>query len=87
MRLEEYKERISKLKKDGLLTDAVKLFLAGMMAEDQDLTGDQSRDLLDEIEFDFDTYGAVGELVLFGDIVDFKGQKIDFKKEQLINKS
>lgn len=86
MKTEEYRERFSELKKEGLLTDAVKLFFAGMMAGDNDLTGEQARDLLDYLEFDWDAYGAVGEVALFGDSEDFKNKRIDFTREELFRK-
>lgn len=84
--IDDYRYRIEMLKKQNLLTDGVKLFLAGMIATDSDLNIEEKIKLRDEIGFDFDKYGAVGEAAIFGDIVDFRGQRIDYTKEELFKK-
>lgn len=82
-----YQKRIEELKKQNLLTDAVKIFLTGMLAADGDLTLEEKILLRNKIDFDMDKYGAVGEAAIFGDVVDFLGKRIDFRKEELIKKS
>lgn len=85
-RYEYFFERIEELKKGGLLTDAVKIYLAGLMVGERNLNRDEYHRLTDIMGFDWDTYGAVQEAALFGDIEDYKGQRVDFEKEELLRK-
>lgn len=87
MKNQYYLERIEELKKQNLLTDAVKIFLTGMIAGDSDLSVEEKIIIRKEIGFDMEKYGAVGEAALFGDIVDNKDQRTDYSKEELMKKS
>lgn len=79
-------EKISSLKKQNLLTDAVKLYLTGMLAEDKNITRQEAERLRELIGFDWDKYAAVQEAALFGDVVDYKDQKVNFTASELMKK-
>jgi hypothetical protein len=84
--IDDYRYRIDLLKKQNLLTDGVKLILIGMFIADSDLTSDESRQLQREIDFDFDKYMGIEEAAIFGDIVDYKNQRVDYSKEELMKR-
>lgn len=84
--VDDYREKIASLKKQNLLTDGVKLFLAGMFLADQDLDLEEKMALQKEVDFDFDKYMAVEEAAIFGDIVDYKDQKVNFTFAELMKK-
>lgn len=75
---EYHLDKIIELKKNNLLTDAVKLVLAGMFTED-DITPDEYHKLMRIMEFDYNKFGAVLEAAFHGDIEDYKNQKVDHK--------
>lgn len=84
--IDDYREKIASLRKQNLLTDGVKLFLAGMFLADQDLDLEEKRALQKEIDFDYGKYMAVEEAAIFGDIVDYKDQKVNFTFDELMKK-
>ncbi len=84
--VDDYREKIASLKKQNLLTDGVKLFLAGMFLADQDLDLEEKMALQKEINFDYGKYMAVEEAAIFGDIVDYKDQKVNFTFDELMKK-
>ncbi|MCS7054078.1 MAG: hypothetical protein NZM09_10150 [Ignavibacterium sp.] len=84
--IDDYREKIDMLKKQNLLTDGVKLMLVGMFIADSGLTSDESKQLQREIDFDFEKYMGIEEAAIFGDIVDYKNQRVDYTKEELMKK-
>ncbi|GMU99359.1 MAG: hypothetical protein AMXMBFR51_20940 [Ignavibacteriota bacterium] len=85
--IDDYREKINLLKKQNLLTDGVKLILVGMFIADKDLTSDESQQLQKEIDFDFEKYMGLEEAAIFGDITEYKNQRTDYSKEELMKKS
>lgn len=83
---EDYRERISLLRKQNLLTDGVKLFLSGCFLVDQDLTLEEKKQLQKEINFDFEKYMGIEEAAIFGDIVDYKDQRVDYTFSELMKR-
>jgi len=84
--IDTYREIINKTKAENILTDGVKLILVGMFIADSELTSDESKQLQREIDFDFDKYMGIEEAAIFGDIVDYKNQRINYTKEELMKK-
>lgn len=85
--IDDYRERVNLLKKQNLLTDGVKLILVGMFIADKDLSDEESQLLQREIDFDFEKYMGLEEAAIFGDIIEYKNQRIDYRKEELMKKS
>lgn len=83
---EFYIEIIESLRKTDLLTDAVKLFLSGIIIGDNSLKDEDAQFLQRELGFDFEKYMGVEEAAIFGDIVDHRMQRVDFTKEELLKK-
>jgi len=83
---EYYHDLIIEIKKQGYLSEAVKLYLAGMQWADclnKLITVEEVDKLNSEMDYQRDKYLGVEELALSGKLIEWSDRKINFKQSEL----
>ncbi len=83
---ESYHALIKEIKKEGNLSEAVKLYLAGMQWADclnKLLTVEEVDKLSLEMDYQRDKYLGVEELALSGKLIEWADRKINFTQSDL----